>query len=191
MTNSVSRMVNTEKMTYNTTDLVAAPYFSKKRSRYMSAKDGRPLLYPARVVCHVQATDCLIVRFLDNSPPTPVIIHKASELCFPLSNDSLMRENSERLCSGFRKTVEKYGPVESALARLVRLGRPAAPSSVDDSGVAIAKWPQRCAETGARIVAGDSIVKSSGGWALALQTPPGSPAARPVRRSARIAALKA
>ena len=188
MANSVSRMANAKIMEYNTTDLVAAPYFSKRRSRYVFAKDGRPLLYPARVVCHVRATDCLIVRFLDNMPPRPVIIHRASELCFPISDDSSMRENRERLCAGFKKTVEMYGPVESAFARLVRLGRRAAPSSVDDSGVVIAKWPQRCAETGASIAVGDSIVKTSKGWALALQTPPGSPAARTVRRSARIAA---
>lgn len=185
--------------------IIAAPFFSEQKGRYLRSPGGKSSLYPARVLVGnsdaIALRPGIIIKYLDGMPAHPMCISDPST-CYHLYEKTVPRAE---FCRGFATQIETHrrGPQKTALqmwrARKSATGRHLNRDKVDTHGrrTATAKWRQRCGTTGERIEPGDSIVKDSKGWSLELETPPVSPTAvpslkqRPPRRSKRIAAQKA
>lgn len=184
--------------------IIAAPFFSEQKGRYLRSPGGKSTLYPARVLVGnsdaVALRPGIIIKYLDSMPGHPVSVSNAS-ICYSLSEKAVP---TAEFCHDFAALIETYrrDPQKTALqmwrAKKAAAGKHFIKHRISTSGrnPVIAKWSQRCVTSGERIEPGDSIVKDSKGWSLELETPPVSPPPasplkqKPLRRSKRIAAQK-
>ena len=146
--------------------VIGVPSSPERRARLRTLKRSSHL-YPARVICGVPVSGKIIVRYLDNIPATPVTLDATVSWCELSDVPSRLKDPS------FDRLVAAAPPYISAYSRLLssRARKPSRPKLATPE-TTVAKWRQKCRQTGTWIEKGDRILKTALGWTLYLPTPP-------------------
>ena len=152
--------------------VIGVPCSSERRCKLLSPEEVLHW-YPARVICAVPVSGKIIVRYLDDIPSLPVTLD-ATVTWYELSDvpPRLKAPTFDQLVTDAPPYISAYSRLISNRTRASNSSRTPCRPNLTAPETFVAKWRQKCRQTGTWIEKGDRIVKTALGWTLYLPTPP-------------------